>query len=62
MVSFHGRVPEFSGATDDWGIFTEQLSHYFTVSGITAADRKRAVLLVRAGLTTQLAQGSEIDV
>ena len=49
MASFHGRVPEFSGATDDWDIFTEQLSHYFTASGITAADKKRAVLLSTCG-------------
>ena len=51
MASFHGRVPEFSGATDDWDIFTEQLSHYFTASGITAADKKRAVLLSTCGTT-----------
>ena len=51
MASFHGRVPEFSGATDDWDIFTEQLSHYFTASGITDADKKRVVLLSTCGIT-----------
>ena len=51
MASFHGRVPEFSGATDDWDIFTEQLAHYFTASGITDADKKRAVLLSTYGTT-----------
>ena len=51
MACFHGRVPEFSGATDDWDIFTEQLSHYFTASGITDADKKRAVLLSTCGIT-----------
>ena len=50
-MSFHGRVSEFSGATNNWDIFIEQLFHYFTVSGISTADKKRAVLLDMCGTT-----------
>ena len=51
MASFDSRVPKFSGATDDWDIFTEQLSHYFMASSNTATDKKRAVLLITYGST-----------
>ena len=53
MASFHGRATEFSGATDDWDSFTEQLSHYLTVSGITDTDKKRVVVLLNDGRSVE---------
>ena len=49
---FHGRLPEFSGASEDWSVFAEQLTHYFTASGISDTAKRRAVLLSTCGTPT----------
>ena len=52
MASFHGRLPEFSGTSEDWSVFAEQLTHYFTASGMSDAAKQRAVLLSTCGTPT----------
>ena len=49
MATFQGHIPNFSGVPDDWEIYTEQLTHYFTASGNDDADKKRAILLSTCG-------------
>ena len=45
MATFQGHIPHFSGATDDWEIYIEQLMHYFTASGNDDGEKKYAILL-----------------
>ena len=43
----HGNIDEFDADREDWASYTERLSQYFIVNGISedAAARKRAILL-----------------
>ena len=49
MASHHGTIAEFSGITEDWEAYMEQLESYFVTNNITATAKKRAVLLSLCG-------------
>ena len=49
MVSHHGTIAEFSGITEDWKAYMEQLESYFVTNNITATAKKHAVLLSLCG-------------
>ena len=50
MVTSLGRLPEFSGAVDEWEILAEQLTYYF--AAIKDEDKQRAILLSVCGIAT----------
>ena len=52
MAAFHGRLPEFNGASDGWEIFAEQLQHYFAANAVDDDDKQRAILLSACGTAT----------
>ena len=52
MAASHGHLPQFDGTADDWEVFTEQLTHYFTANGITEEAKKRSILLSACGTQT----------
>ena len=52
MAAFHGRLPEFSGAADEWEVFAEQLEHYFAANGIDDDGKQRAIMLIACGTAT----------
>ena len=52
MAAFHGRLPEFSGAADEWEVFAEQLEHYFAANGIDDDGKQRAIMLSACGTAT----------
>ena len=52
MAAFHGRLSEFSGASDEWEIFAEQLQHYFAANAVNDDDKQRAILLSACGTAT----------
>ena len=52
MASHHGTITEFSGIAEDWEAYMEQLESYFVANDITAAEKKRAVLLSSCGTST----------
>jgi len=52
MASHHGTITEFSGIAEDWEAYMKQLESYFVVNNITAAKKKRAVLLSSCGTST----------
>ena len=46
MATFHGHLPAYSGVPKQLTeIFTEQLTHSFTVNSITDKDHQQAILL-----------------
>ena len=49
MAKQHGTISEFSGVADDWEAYLEQLESYFVANDVTAAGKKRAVLLSSCG-------------
>ena len=52
MASHHGTITEFSGISEDWEAYMEQLESYFVANDITTAAKKRAVLLSSCGTAT----------
>ena len=49
MATSHGQLTTFSGNPDDWEAFIEQLESYFVANEITAAGKKRGILLSSCG-------------
>ena len=49
MAASHGQLTTFSGNPDDWEAFIEQLESYFVANDITAAGKKRGILLSSCG-------------
>ena len=49
MATSHGQLTTFSGNPDDWEAFIEQLESYFAANDITAAGKKRGILLNSCG-------------
>ena len=49
MAASHGQLTMFSGNPDDWEAFIEQLESYFVANDITAAGKKRGILLSSCG-------------
>ena len=49
MATSHGQLTTFSGNPDDWEAFIEQLESYFAANDITAAGKKRGILLSSCG-------------
>ena len=52
MATMQSRLPEFSGAADEWEIFAEQLTHYFVANEIDDDAKHRAILLSTCGMAT----------
>ena len=52
MVSHYGTITEFSGITEDWEAYMEQLESYFVANDITTAAKKHAVLISSCGTAT----------
>ena len=51
-MSTFGKIEEFSPETGDWTQYTERLEQYFIANDITAAAKKRAILLSVCGPAT----------
>ena len=49
MAAMVGKIEEFDSAKEEWPQYEERLGHYFEANGITAAGKKRAVLLTVIG-------------
>ena len=49
MATHHGTITEFSGNSDDWEAYIEQLENYFVANDIDSAAKKRAILLSSCG-------------
>jgi len=49
MATSNGQLTTFSGNPDDWEAFIEQLESYFVANDITAAGKKRGILLSSCG-------------
>ena len=49
MATHHGQITEFSGNSDDWEAYVEQLESYFEANEIESAAKKRAILLSSCG-------------
>ena len=45
MENHHGQIIEFSGKSDDWEAYIEQLENYFVANDIDSVAKKRAILL-----------------
>ena len=52
MATHHGQITEFSGNSDDWEAYVEQLENYFEANEIESAAKKRAILLSPCGTAT----------
>ena len=52
MAVLHGQLPQFDRVAEDWEVFTEQLTHYFTANAIEDPAKKRSFLLSTCGTTT----------
>ena len=50
MATSHGQLTTFSGNPDNWEAFIEQLESYFAANDITAAGKKRGILLSSCGM------------
>ena len=51
-VGLHGAVSAFDPDVEEWLKYVERLSHYFDANEITAAGKKRAILLNAVGPRT----------
>ena len=52
MAALLGKAEEFDSAKEEWSQYVERLGYFFVANGITAADKKRAVLLAVVGPAT----------
>ena len=48
----HGSIGTFDGAREDWTSYSERLEQYFVRNDVTAAEKKRAILLSVCGAAT----------
>ena len=48
----HGSLSEFNSALEDWKTYVERLEQYFAANDVTAAGKKRAILLSACGAST----------
>ena len=52
MATTHGSIGEFDAGREDWVSYTERLEQYFIGNDVTAATKKRTVLLSVCGAET----------
>lgn len=45
MVSHHRSITEFSGITEDWATYMEQLESYFMANNVTTGTKKHDVAI-----------------
>ena len=45
----HGSIAEFNSAAEDWKSYIERVEQYFAANDVTAAGKKRAILLSACG-------------
>ena len=51
-MAMHGSIGTFDGAREDWTSYSERLEQYFVGNNVTAAEKKRAILLSVCGAAT----------
>jgi len=48
----HGVLSEFDNAKEEWQSYVERMEQYFSTNDVTAAGKKRAILLSACGPAT----------
>jgi len=48
----HGVLSEFDNAKEEWQSYVERMEQYFSANDVTAAGKKRAILLSACGPAT----------
>ena len=48
----HGVLSEFDNAKEEWQLYVERMEQYFSANDVTAAGKKRAILLSACGPAT----------
>ena len=51
-MATHGSLSEFDSAREDWTSYSERLEQYLLANGVTADDKKRAILISTSGPRT----------